>query len=126
MIMSSFTNLKEARETNKLSQKYVAATVGVSAPTVSEWESGKKTPTVENLLKLSDLYGVTVDYLLGRSTFPAPAEIKNAPSEKDEDKERILIYYDRLNAQGKELLLAQAQLLFQQGFGEKAENTKVG
>lgn len=48
------------------SQKQVAASLGVSAPTVSEWEGGKKNPKPEHLAQLADLLGVTTDYLLDR------------------------------------------------------------
>lgn len=32
----------------------------------AKYETGTNTPTVENILKLADLYGVSTDYLLGR------------------------------------------------------------
>jgi transcriptional regulator with XRE-family HTH domain len=60
-------NIKKARETAKFSQKEVALTLKVSPPTVSEWESGKKNPTVENLKKLSELFSCSIDYLLGKT-----------------------------------------------------------
>lgn len=60
------TRIKECRLRSGLSQKYVAATLGVSAPSVSDWESGKTKPVMENLVALAALYGVTTDYLLGR------------------------------------------------------------
>ena len=59
-------NFREARENAGFSQKYVAITLGVQPPNVSRWESGVTFPTVENLMKLADLYQVTTDYLLGR------------------------------------------------------------
>lgn len=58
-------NLRLAREMCNKSQKEVAISLDVSAPTVSEWEKGKKTPTVENLKKLANEYQRSVDFLLG-------------------------------------------------------------
>ena len=75
-------NFKEARELCELSQKYVSVELGVSAPTVSEWESGRKTPTVENLLKLKDLYGTTVDYLLGLTDDPGAQAVPDDLSQR--------------------------------------------
>lgn len=66
-------NIRFARIESGLSQKEVAITLHVSAPSVSDWESGKKNPTSDNLSKLADLFGVTTDYLLGRDVSPAPA-----------------------------------------------------
>ena len=60
-------NIKKAREAAGLSQKQVSLELNVSAPTVCEWEKGKKHPNSENLRKLAKLYNVTTDYLLGRS-----------------------------------------------------------
>lgn len=59
-------NFREARESAGFSQKYVAITLGVKPPNVSRWEGGVTFPTVENLIKLADLYNVTTDYLLDR------------------------------------------------------------
>lgn len=62
--------MKKARESAGLSQKQVAMTLGVSAPTVSDWESDKIRPTAENLKKLADLYNVSIDYLLCLTDVP--------------------------------------------------------
>ena len=63
-------NILKARQDASLSQKNIALTLGVSAPTVSDWERQKKYPTVENLKRLSDLLGVSVDFLLKRTNSP--------------------------------------------------------
>lgn len=65
---------RECREASGLTQKYVALTLGVKGPSVSNWESGKTTPTTENVAALAKLYNVSVDYLLGRDEGqPQPA-----------------------------------------------------
>ena len=58
-------HFREAREAVGLSQKFVAYTLGVKPPNVSRWEAGTTFPTVDNLMKLARLYGVSTDYLLG-------------------------------------------------------------
>ncbi len=62
--------LKECREAAGLSQKEVAITLGIRAPSVSNWERGKTNPTHENLMQLANLYNVSVDYLTGRTDRP--------------------------------------------------------
>lgn len=57
--------IKEARKSAGLSQKYVAMTLGVAGPSVSNWESGKTKPTPENYAALARLFDVSVDYLMG-------------------------------------------------------------
>ncbi len=59
--------LRHCRERCGLSQKQVALEIGVAAPTVSQWESEIKTPSSKNWNRLANLYGVSVDYLMGRS-----------------------------------------------------------
>ena len=70
---------REARKKNKLKLTAAAKMLGVSQPTLSSWEAGRKSPTIDNLAKMADLYGVTTDYLLGRggsqdteTTLPLP------------------------------------------------------
>ena len=58
---------KTARKMNKLKLKDAADMLGVSQPTLSSWESGRKSPTIDGLLKMSDLYKVSTDFLLGRT-----------------------------------------------------------
>lgn len=58
-------NIKIARTNACLSQKEIAITLGVSVPTVSDWESGKKFPSGKNLVKLAQVLHTTTDFLLG-------------------------------------------------------------
>ena len=58
--------LKEARQQKKIKLTEIAEIIGVSQPTMSSWEAGRADPSLENLVKLAEIYGVTVDYLLGR------------------------------------------------------------
>lgn len=57
--------IKQCREKSNLSQKYVAVALGVAAPSVSNWESGKTKPSMDNYVNLAKLFGVSVEYLLG-------------------------------------------------------------
>ena len=50
---------------NKLKLLEAAEKLGVSQPTLSSWESGRKSPTLDKLESMSHLYGVTTDFLLG-------------------------------------------------------------
>lgn len=58
---------KEARQINKLKVIDAAPRLGISQPTLSAWEGERKSPSLEGLEKMADLYGVSTDYLLGRS-----------------------------------------------------------
>lgn len=62
--MSISDRLFTARTAAKLTQKKVADLLGVKAQTVSQWESGKIKIGVERIAQLSDLYGVSCDWLI--------------------------------------------------------------
>lgn len=55
------------RKEKKLSQFDVAEALHVSRQAISKWESGSSVPSTDNLKFLSDLYDVTVDFLLDDS-----------------------------------------------------------
>lgn len=62
--------LKQLRENRGISQAALAQKLGIRQSTIGMWESGKNTPDRMNLEKLSDYFGVSVDYLLGRDASP--------------------------------------------------------
>lgn len=69
----------ELREEHHLTQAQLAERLGMATQTMSTWEQGLRTPPVEKLEMLADFYGVSTDYLLGRTDIrsygkePAPA-----------------------------------------------------
>ena len=58
--------IRELRARNKLTQDELAARMGLSAPSIAKWELGKSNPTAENLKRLADIFGCSIDYILGR------------------------------------------------------------
>ena len=58
--------LKQLRQDKHLTQAQVAARVGVTASMVSSYETDIRLPSFEVMVRLADLFGVTVDYLLCR------------------------------------------------------------
>lgn len=64
------SNLIKLRKHNKLTQAELASFVGYSDKSVSKWETGETTPSVEILKALADFYNVTVDDLLSENFQP--------------------------------------------------------
>ena len=58
------TKLKEARSHAGLTQEEVAEAIQVSRQTISNWETGKFYPDILSVIKLSDLYAISLDELL--------------------------------------------------------------
>ena len=59
--------LKQHRLNCKMTQEFVAETLGVSRQAVSKWESGASDPSTTNLMALAKLYGVAAEDLLRES-----------------------------------------------------------
>ena len=71
--------VKELRKKRGIQQKELALTIGVSQPVVSEWESNKKDPSGERLLKLAQFFGVDELMILGKGVVDYSTPIANAP-----------------------------------------------
>lgn len=54
----------EERKKNGWSQEELASKLGVSRQAVSKWESSGSIPDLQRILQMSELFGVTTDYLL--------------------------------------------------------------
>lgn len=67
-----FENIRSLRIDKGLTQQQVAKVLGISQNTYSQYEIGVLNYPVDALLKLADLYEVSVDYLLGRTNVKTP------------------------------------------------------
>lgn len=63
--------LKKLRAKEDLSQQAVADTLGFSRSTLGNYEHGTRTPDLATMSLFADFYGVTIDYLQGRSSNPS-------------------------------------------------------
>lgn len=68
MIKDLPDKLKLLRIKYGYSQRQVADKVNVSPSIVSAYETGERTPSIDVLLLLSDVYSCSVDYLVGKQT----------------------------------------------------------
>ena len=88
--------LKDARVNAGLTQEQLAEKIMVSRQTISNWENGKSLPDIVSIIKLSDLYQISLDDLL-----------------KGDKKMREKIEKDVKDARdNKRLILTTAILLF--------------
>lgn len=59
--------LREERQKLKLSQAAVADQLNLTRPAYVKYETGSSTPQVKTLSKLAEMFGVSTDYLLGKT-----------------------------------------------------------
>ena len=79
--------LRELREKKRLSQQQLADWLGLTRSSISNYENNTHTPPADTLVRLADIYGVSVDYLLG---------VKN-------DRKRVLVIEGLTPSQEKAL-----------------------
>ena len=70
-------NLKEIRISRELKLQEVADYLNCLPSVYSRYESGKRSPSLDVLLKLSKLYSVSVDYLIGNDEAADTSITKN-------------------------------------------------
>ncbi len=63
-------NLKKLRLQKKKTQLQVQMDTGIEQALLSKYESGKRVPPTETLIALADYYGVSMDYIMGRTDRP--------------------------------------------------------
>ena len=63
--------LKRCRQFKRATQKQAAQAAGVTESMYQFYEYGKNEPTAKVLISLADFYGVSIDYLVGRSDNPS-------------------------------------------------------
>ena len=64
------TNLRLLRKKRRLTQIALQMQTGIDQALLSKFEAGKRLPTTEALLILSDFYNVSIDYILKRTDNP--------------------------------------------------------
>ncbi len=62
--------LRENRIRCKMTQEFVAETLGVSRQAVSKWENGTADPSTSNLIALAKLYGISAEDILHSAANP--------------------------------------------------------
>lgn len=87
--------IKEQRKRCGLSQEKVAELVGVSRQAVTKWESGQSAPSTENLFRLAEIFGTTVDLLLDadarETNFPAEQSCRLCKAEEEQSAVKLRI-----------------------------------
>lgn len=76
MISGLPEKLKNMRKKYNLSQRQVARKLNVSPSIISSYETGERTPSVENILALASIYRCSTDFLLGRENDYQPISLE--------------------------------------------------
>lgn len=59
-------NLTTLREASNFSRKEMAGKLGITVQAYSQYETGKRTPDIHTIIKIADLFHVSIDMMTGR------------------------------------------------------------
>ena len=69
--------IKQLREEKKMTQSELGASIGAEGNLISRWERGKAKPSYPYIVKLSNIFGKTIDFFIdGNNTDNQPLSIK--------------------------------------------------
>ena len=108
---------RDLRKKFGYSQDKLAALLNVHQTAVSQWELGKNFPDVNTLIKLSELYQTSVDYLLGKDSNVPTISIpkKEAPLPVPmlgKDAQKLLDMYDEMGKESKDQVMRYVTSLY--------------
>ena len=86
-------NLKDIRIKNKYNQEDIAEQLGVTKQTISNWEKGKRTPDINHLIKLANIYQVTLDSPIGIDKRTEDIELLNIILNMRKEKKSQLLNF---------------------------------
>lgn len=113
MPVSFGERLRKVREDKGLSQSDLAHKTGFQPSAISHFESGRRSPSFENLKRLADALSVTIDFLLGRES-----EAKSAGP----IAEQLFRDFEQMSADDQESIAKFAKLLAEKN-KERREGT---
>lgn len=93
--------IKELRMEKNMSQVRLGVELSVSQEAVSSYETNKTVPTLEVLVMIAKIFGVSVDYILGIDT----VKKRYYESELDSFEASLIAHYKKLSDRDKELLI---------------------
>lgn len=115
--------LTSLREERGIYQKELAAILKVSVGTISNYENNVHFPDQEALIQLADYFGVTTDYLLGRTSYRYNLELLNQEYAPGITLSDLINTMQNYNYQNMNSLLDYMELLQLRQRIEKAESS---
>lgn len=96
--MDFSTRLKELRTDNDMLQSDLAEKLNLKSSAISKYEKSLTQPSIETIIKLADIFNVTVDYIVGASDIKNPYDVSRiTPSEANlVDNFRKLTYENKI------------------------------
>lgn len=81
IILAISERIRQLREREHWTQRELAAKLHIANSTLCQYESGARTPSDTVKKELANIFGVSIDYLLGASAIPTPASPADAATD---------------------------------------------
>lgn len=94
-------NIRSLRKEKHISQTRLSTELEVSQETISAYENGKHYPSTKSLIRLRELFSVSIDYILGLTDQRYPALQR---SDLAEDEQLLLYTYRKMDSAAKQRL----------------------
>ena len=84
--------IRNLRIEKRMTQQELGNIVGLTSTGISYWESGKAIPNFETMSKLSNYFGVSIDYLTGKNELEDKGMVLFRKAEQVNEKDRDKMY----------------------------------
>lgn len=99
--------VRQLRKENHMTQKELANILGMAKGTITMWEAGTRKPGFETLMRLSEIFDRSAEYILGNSDDAISSKMSEEDIEQlgrwttEEDFAEVIMKYLRLDERGK-------------------------
>ncbi len=122
--MSLFlSNFRKLLQSSDKTQTEICADLKIRTQKLSNWKTGYCEPNFDDMIMLADYFGVTTDYLLGRTDDDSIVFSKNAPAPLPADQQELNILFQSLAPGYRTQVLEYARYMAERS-GVNLKNTK--
>lgn len=100
--------IRTLRIEKKITQLQLSIELGVTQETISAYEHGRHLPSLSALIKMSQIFECSMDYIMGLSSI-RQQQTEDSTSANDEQRNLLLNCYRRLGSRNKARLVAYAE-----------------
>jgi len=101
-------NIRVLRKQSGLTMKQLGIELGMAESTISLYETGKRSPDIQSLIRIADFFNVSLDCLCGR-------EYETIERQLPKQNNQLMKLFDQLNEEGQEKLIVYADDLVSSG-----------
>ncbi len=96
--------IRKYRKINKFTQKQLSSQLGLTPKMISFYERNERIPPIDIIIKLSEIFSVSTDYLLGLSP---EQSIPNTQTSLSSEEKEIINLYRSLDRDYKDIILGE-------------------